>query len=501
MRFTQAFLISCCAALCALALPLTAAAAERQIPRPTVEDAQALPDGMAIQPVLQSGRAVDLPLSVQDGEWSFPADGSAIWRLALNTADATYIGLHFEALSLPAESQLALIGAHGQSGPFSAADQGADGTLWVPLVHGKEAVLEITLPAAALSELRFGDTTLQYGVVALDDRRPQTKAEGDAGNCHNNVACPVGDDWPLAIDATVLLIIGNQVVCNGALLNNTRSDGSPLIITADHCGIRSDGDGDGFPADSVTAIFNFQSTQCDRSAGVSDEDRINGATLLYRDTRSDTSLIRLDRAPPAGFNARYAGWDASGNGAGRGSGVHHPAGDLKKISLFDEPTQKETVTITDGALIGSRNQTVDAWRVTWADGVTEPGSSGSGLWTPQQQLIGVLSGGSSACGSSGLLGLGSGDVNPGPDFYGRLEVAFARSGELGTPIQRFLDPAGSGVLRLSPRGGVSAPPTADGSESDGSPDTGSDGGGGGAVGWTTALGLLLGALLRRRWQY
>lgn len=500
MRFTEELLKSCCAALCALALPLTAAAAEREIARPAAETAQALPDGSMIQPVLQSARAVDLPLSVQDGEWSFPADGSAVWRLALNTADATYIGLHFETLSLPAGSRLTLTGAHGQSGPFSAADQGTNGALWVPLVHGKEAVLEVALPAASLSELRFGNTTLQYGVVALDGRRPQTKAEGDAGNCHNNVACPVGDDWPLAIDATVLLIIGNRVVCNGALLNNTRGDGSPLIITADHCGIRSDGvaEGDGYPADSVTAIFNFQSTQCDRSAGVSDEDRINGATLLYRDTRSDTSLIRLDRAPPAGFNARYAGWDATGNGASRGSGVHHPSGDLKKISLFDEPTQKETVTITDGALIGSRNQTVDAWRVTWADGVTEPGSSGSGLWTPQQQLIGVLSGGSSACGSGGLLGLGSSDINAGPDFYGRLEIAFARSGELGTPIQRFLDPAGSGVLRVSQRGNASAPPATGGGQDDGGGGSTTEGGGGGAMGWITALGLLAGALLRRR---
>ncbi|MHA7833258.1 MAG: hypothetical protein ACX94A_02125, partial [Algiphilus sp.] len=166
----------------------------------------------------------------------------------------------------------------------------------------------------------------------------------------------------------------------------------------------------------------------------------------------------------------------------------------------DQATQKETVTITDGALIGSRNQTVDAWRVTWSDGVTEPGSSGSGLWTPQQQLMGVLSGGSSACGSGGLLGLGGSDVNPGPDFYGRLEVAFARSGELGTPIQRFLDPAGSGVLRLNQRGGFSAPPATGGGDDGGAPDAGSDngGGGGGAMGWVTALGLCVGAAMRRR---
>lgn len=492
-------------ALVAASLPLSATAATIDIARPSADEALPLPEGLATTPLLDAAQAIPLALSVQDGSWSFPADGTAIWRATLDSDDADFLGLHLQGMQLPDGGRVTLIGAYGRSGPFSAEDQTEDGDLWLPLVHGSDAVLEIAVPAASLSELRFGETTLQYGTHALDGSRPMTKAEGDAGNCHNNVACPVGDDWPTAIDATVLLIIGNQIVCNGALLNNTRSDGTPLIITADHCGIRSDSSGEGFPAASVTAVFNFQSDQCQSSSGVSDEDRITGATLLYRERRSDTSLIQLDRAPPARFNAQYAGWDATGNGANTGSGVHHPSGDIKKISLFDQPAQKETVTITDGALVGSRDQTVDSWRVSWSDGVTEQGSSGSGLWSPQEQLIGVLSGGSSACGSSGVLGIGGSDINRGPDFYGRLEVAFARSGELGTPIQRFLDPTGSGVLRMGRRS-ASTPPTAgdttgspgdDGSGGDSSAGGGS-GSGGGALGWMALLALLTGAAIQRR---
>jgi len=492
-------------ALIAVALPGAAAAATIDIARPSVDEAIPLPQGLATSPLLRVAQTAPLALTVEDGEWSFPADGTAIWRVTLDSDDAAFLGLHLQGLQLPTGGAMSLVGAHGRSGPLTAEDQTQDGDLWLPLVHGGEATLEVSLPAASLSELRFGDSTVQYGIHALDGSRPMTKAEGDAGNCHNNVACPVGDDWPTAIDATVLLIIGNQIVCNGALLNNTSSDGAPLIITADHCGIRSDSNGEGFPAASVTAVFNFQSQQCQSSSGVSDEDRINGATLLYRERRSDTNLIRLDSAPPGRFNARYAGWDATGNGADSGSGVHHPSGDLKKISLFDQPAEKETVTITDGALIGSRNQTVDAWRIDWSDGVTEQGSSGSGLWSPQEQLIGVLSGGRSACGSNGLFGVGGSDIIRGPDFYGRLEVAFARSGELGTPIQRFLDPTGSGVLRMSRRG-ASAPPTTGDPTDDTGDDTADDdgsgssnsGSGGGALSWIALLGLLAGGAMQRR---
>lgn len=490
-------------AIIAFSAPFSAAAATIDIARPSEDAVLPLPPGMATSTVLRAGQAMPIALSVAAGDWNLPANGTAVWQLELHSEDATFLGLRLQDLRLPPEGQISLIGKHGRSGPFTSDDQSEEGTLWIPIVHGSEAILEVVLPAASLSELRFGESVLHYGVHPLDGSRPVTKAEGDAGNCHNNVACPIGDDWPSAIDATVLLIIGNQAICNGALLNNTSGDGAPLIITADHCGIRSNEDGDGFPASSVTAIFNFQSEECESSSGVSDEDRINGATLLYRERRSDTSLIRLDRAPPSRFNVSYAGWDASGTGVDDGSGIHHPSGDIKKISLFEQPARKETVTITDGAIVGGRDQTVDSWRVNWSDGVTEPGSSGSGLWSPEERLIGVLSGGSSTCGSDGLLGIGGSDTDPGPDFYGRLEVAFARSGELGTPIQRFLDPTGSGALRVERRSASAPPATGNppGDENQGSEldSSGGGGSGGGALSGTMILlSLLCGAMTRRR---
>lgn len=474
-----------------LSAPLHALSLDIPRPAPPGEDRRDLAlSGLAIQPVLRAGAPVAIDPPLRAADWRSAGDGKAVWSLTLDSADARYLGLRLDGPQLPRGAELRLIGADGQTrGPFTADDLNDAGALWVPLVHGSRAVLELRAPAAATSEVRLGEVEAHYGLRRLDGGA-NTKAQGDAGDCHNDVACPEGDGWDSAIRSTTLLIIGNQLVCNGVLLNNTREDGDPLMITADHCGIRSDDNPEGFPADSVTAVFNFQAQQCDSNENVDQEDRIDGAELLYRDRRSDTSLIRLERAPPDAFGARFAGWDATGNGAASGSGVHHPSGDLKKISLFEQPLEPQTVTISGGG-IRTGSQEVESWRVEWDDGVTEPGSSGSGIWNPQQRLLGVLSGGSSECASDGvLLGVGGNEENKGPDFYGRLAVAFDRAGELGTPLRAFLDPAGSGARSVNARGAERAPSDTPSDTPDSSDSADADGGdsGGGAFG---VLGLLL----------
>lgn len=485
------------AALCLLG-SAQAAALSLDIPRPDTAESlhdEATPSGLAVQPVLRAGVPVPLEVDVQASDWHSAGDGTAVWSLTLNSADASFLGLRLNAPQLPEGAELRLLGEDGQlRGPYANEHRNSRGQLWIPVVHGDSAELELRAPSAATSEVQLGAVELHYGLHPLDGTAPATKAQGDAGGCHNDVACPQGTDWPRAIRSTALLIIGNQLVCNGVLLNNTRDDGDPLVITADHCGIRADDDADGFPAESVTAVFNFQAEQCDSTRRVAQADDIEGAELLFRHRSSDTTLIRLDRAPPADFNARYAGWDASGNGAASGSGVHHPSGDLKKISLFEQPLSAGRVTISDG---GTRtgSQEVEAWRVDWADGVTEPGSSGSGIWNPQQQLLGVLSGGSSQCGTDGLLlGIGAQPEIQGPDFYGRLAVAFDSPGELGTPLRSFLDPAASGARSLNARGAAAGGP---GPSNGGA--GGSDSGGGGAAGFLSLL--LLGAAAWRHRTY
>ena len=66
--------------------------------------------------------------------------------------------------------------------------------------------------------------------------------------------------------------------------------------------------------------------------------------------------------------------------------------------------------------------------------VTEPGSSGSAVYSAERRLIGVLSGGPSACGSTGASLR---------DFYGALYHAWEGIGTPATRMKDHLDPVGT----------------------------------------------------------
>ena len=71
-------------------------------------------------------------------------------------------------------------------------------------------------------------------------------------------------------------------------------------------------------------------------------------------------------------------------------GIHHPAGDVKKISFG----AIDGISSYGGAVTGSGGYL----RVHWTAGVTEGGSSGSGLITgtfPNDRFVGTLRGGES----------------------------------------------------------------------------------------------------------
>lgn len=455
--------------------------------------------GVVERPVLRVGEAVPLELDTAQGEWQVHGDGSATWSLRIDTEDATHIGLMLQDARLPEGAELFMEQRDTASPRWSRARRDASGRSWLPAQPGDRMTLHIILPdATRMPEVHLGTGELLYGTHDVSGRASQV---GTSGGCHNNVVCPQGDAWDDPVRATARILIGGRLLCNAVLVNNTRNDGRPLMLTAEHCGIGNESER--FPAESVTALFNFQSTSCGSNQGFSTSDTLQGERLLFRHAESDVALFELESPPPASFNAVYAGWDATGDSVASGAGIHHPSGDLKKVSLFDEALDKRRIVLSRGGVLTGEEQQVESWRVIWADGTTEPGSSGSGLWDPQRRTVGVLSGGQSECAprnGGGLLGglIGGGSQPPdnfGPDFYGRLEVAWNASGRLGTPLRDFLDPAGNSGRVADARGTAARPPGGD-NASESMPS----GSGSGATDWLliAGLGLIAVSRLRRR---
>ncbi len=474
-----------------LALPLLWLTGASAALKPDLADLDALPlhaaPPAATAKAIEQARAVKgagpaifavttaLPLGLEAGTWDEPQAGVARWRTRVFSAQAQALLMRFDRFDLPASAKLWIYDAQGRvvQGPYLGAAHNAKREVWTATVPGDTAVIELRVASHDRSRVALGLSRL--GHTFKNDRDL-----GDSGSCNINTACPLGNDWRDEIRSTVKLQIpfgANSVgVCSGTLINNLAQDDTPYILTADHCGIGNPGS----PPAGVVVYWNFQNSGCN-TLDAPDGQNQTGTILRARDEPTDLSLLELEQAPSAAFNVYFAGWDASGTGGFSGGvGIHHPSGDAKKISEYDRTLDRDTVNIG--------GSDIPAWRVTWGQGTTEQGSSGSGLWNPDRQVVGVLSGGGASC-----QNLDS------PDFYARLERQWLANPQPAGQLKAWLDPDGvsgdspkvagknpSATPAPSPTPNPTATPTPDG-----------DGGGGGLG--LPLLGVLLGlCLLRRR---
>ncbi|TJY63086.1 hypothetical protein E4T66_05085 [Sinimarinibacterium sp. CAU 1509] len=420
---------------------------------------------------------VDLPVSLNMGLWDRSDDGRARWRARAYSAGAQMLILEFKQFELPAGADLWIYAADGHSvrGPFTQANQTDEGTLWTPWVAGDTAVIELRVPDADRDAV-----ALELGKLAHGFRNARDL--GASGSCNIDTACSQGNEWRAEIRSEVKLQIPATLtvgLCSGTLVNTLRGDGTPYVLTANHCGIGTLGS----PASGVVSYFNFDNSSCGGVDDASDAQSITGSTLRANDNGTDFALIELGSKPPSSYNVYYAGWDASGSGGNSGVGLHHPSGDAKKISVFTQPLQASSVQLQ---LLGPN---IPAWRVpSWSQGVTEPGSSGSGLWNQNHRLVGTLSGGSSGCDGSSGNGL--------DDYYARIATQWKANNAASGQLKAWLDPDSSGQNQVAGRNAGAG--STSGGSSGGGASGGGGSGGGGAISPAVLLTLGLLALGRRR---
>lgn len=378
----------------------------------------------------------------RQGRWDVLDDGSQLWRVRVRATGATDLRIAFAHLSLPRGATLYFIGADGfYQGPYTQADAPEHG-FSSPVVPGDMAMVELRVPAHATvgaAELEIGN--VGAGFRDLFRRNKALDSVGDSGACNVDVACPLGQPYPNEIRS-----VGHYefeaadgsgfYICTGTLVADVPKDKRNYFLTAHHCmSVASE-------AQSIVVYWNYQSTQCGSlnapPGGFLGDDQ-HGATL--RATRADTdfTLVELTSAPDPAWNLYYAGWDASGAVPGSTIGIHHPSGDVKKITAGPRPS-------TMDGCISSTHGSATHWKTgPYSQGTTEGGSSGSGLFiaagsaSPDRRLIGTLSGGSALCSS-----ISPSQPNDGYDCYGKLSVGWDGS-SAAARLRDWLDPGNTGA--------------------------------------------------------
>ena len=284
-----------------------------------------------------------------------------------------------------------------------------------------------------------------YSLGVLTYQKKDGMDFGNSDFCEVNIECPEGSNYADVEKSVVRINVklgGFEGWCTGTLINNTAQDFKPYILTAEHCGLL----GSSFAGPSDLSRwefdFNYQGENCSNPSSESDLNffRIIGSELLARsddnggDFGSDFALLNL--VDTASFNALpnpyFAGWDRSGSVPQSGVCIHHPEGDIKKVSTFTSPA--------DSSEFGGSVKNTH-WRVRWAatstnHGVTEPGSSGGPLFNQLGLFKGGLTGGAASCFN-----------NTAPDWYGMFSYSWDKNGSANNrKLQPWLDPLQQGAF-------------------------------------------------------
>lgn len=397
-----------------------------------------------------------LPLSVNEktsGQWIQLPNGK-LWMLNIISRGAKAISITFDDFFLAQGSKMFFYNANKKQvlGAFTAKHNRENGYFATEPIEGESVYIEYFEPNSVTQQSRFHIESIGYFYKELSDLR-QFKDHndplrvGESQPCHVDINCtPVGDDWQDEKKGVVHISFkagGNWYLCTGSLINNVAQDGTPYFLTAYHCGAD-----EATPQEYNSWVFKFKyeappeqasgngTTMTSSPAGTK---TIIGCTKLSEGSisgGSDFQLLLLSSMPTPNFFPVYNGWDRSEPIATTGVGIHHPAGDIKKISTCNEilPSGNDFVS-------GNMMAANSTWSVHWVAnangyGVTEGGSSGSPLFNPDGMIVGTLTGGSSSCVQTNAR-----------DIYGRFSYHWDKNGNSNADkLQPWLDPANTTMV-------------------------------------------------------
>ncbi|HEX4886470.1 MAG TPA: GEVED domain-containing protein [Luteibaculaceae bacterium] len=395
----------------------------------------------------KNGRAWRMAVAIKaglnpsnSGNWVDLGRGEKLWMLRIESKNAKALGVYYDRFYLPKGSTLFLYNDDRTQvlGAYTADNNPIDLPNFAnEMVAGDAVTLEYFQPAYVKE-----NPIIQIGEIAYAYRGFQELTEwkvNESDPCQVNVNCSEGTNWQNHKRSVAKIVLKQGVsffLCSGAVVNNTAQDGKPYFLTAEHCGETSS------TADYNQWVFhfNYEASGCANPTSAPASQTLTGCVKRSSsadgggNTGSDFKLLEFSTAIPSTYNVYYAGWNRNNVGAPSGVSIHHPSGDIKKISTY-------TSTLTSTSWGGSVANT--HWRVVWSatangHGVTEGGSSGSPIFDNNGRIVGTLTGGASYC-----------TATSSPDQYGKFSYSWASNGTTADRrLSNWLDPANTGATTL-----------------------------------------------------
>jgi hypothetical protein len=394
------------------------------------------------------GSLVQLDIGFKNGQWSNLVNGDRIWNLIICGKDAKALNLYFDSFHLPEGSTLHIYRPDRRQvlGGYSSHNNNDLQTFATELIYGEELVVEYFEPKSVKGLAKLHISEVGYVYREVDKPYLSNNRDfGDADNCHVNVNCsPEGNGKQVQRDAVVRILVKLDAGfgwCSGAMINNTNFDCKPYLLTAFQCGNDNGSITTASNFNQWIFYFNYQTTGCSNPGmdPIASASTISGASVLaysgdpFTSNQSDFLLLELNQTVPESFNAYFAGWDRQNIASTGGYGIHHPSGDIKKISTFTSTLQE--------AVVGGSDFT--HWAVPWVattngHGVSDDGSIGSPLFNLNGRIVGTMSVSISTCNSP-----------TNTDRYGKMSYHWNLNGSNSSSrLMDWLDPGNTNLLQI-----------------------------------------------------
>ncbi len=377
------------------------------------------------------GKAFNVNYTLEDGLWEEVENGR-LWSITIKSENAISLNFIFKDFHLPEGAYLYIENKDKDViyGPVTQKIiSSSTESFLTDIIKGDMSTIYLYEPINKKNESTLTIKRVIHGYrgIAINENGGIV---GASSSCNEDIAC-----WPSYNEesyAVALVMLSNGYeLCSGSLLMNTNYTFEPYFLTAFHCldndqnGILSNGEIE--EAENFMFKFCFKKISCN-------DDWITSSYTYNKDNfcsawyNTDFALLKLKDTVSQNQALCWLGWNNSGNTPQSATCIHHPAGDVMKISL-------DLNSLTSGNLNNGNN---NAWCVDFDYGITQQGSSGSPLFDSSHRVVGQLHGGQHNT-----------DICSWTDrVFGKLSNSWNGGGHNYDRLSNWLDPINTGQTTI-----------------------------------------------------
>ena len=192
---------------------------------------------------------------IRQAQLTILKNGDRVYRLSIRSKNAEAMNIYYDAFKIPLGAKFYVYSSDKSQvlGAYTSLNNSKKNLFTHDYIKDDEIIIEYNEPNNSKSA---NINISQVGYFLRDLEKPLSSAD-----CEVNINCSEGANWQDEKKGVVRLLIkvdDKTFWCSGSLINNTDTDCTPFILSAEHCT-----KGSSKPDNDASIVyFNFESNSC-----------------------------------------------------------------------------------------------------------------------------------------------------------------------------------------------------------------------------------------------